>query len=302
MMFGKTSHRLYCYRCKRKRTAISNLSKITGRERWLAVIINLFTMRGWEGWLAPALCLDEIVTRFTFKQAGASHPSRPFIGMKSRVLSNLTAGCLSLFLIALTASTVLAQQIVDQVLTQVNDDIITRIDLLWSIAIDPKAPSPVGPVGADLLRQKLDVMIDERLIAQEAARIPTSDITQDEIDKKRTALIAGFKSEAEFRQRAGSVGLTPQKIDELLRQRILIDRFVDFRFRSFVLATEQEIKRYYDEHLVPEVQKAGQVPPPLDQVRDKISEVLKQEKINTEIDKWLAAARQRAEVVQLAEP
>ena len=123
-----------------------------------------------------------------------------------------------------------------------------------------------------------------------------------EIDKKRTELIAAFKSEAEFRQRAGSVGLTPQKIDELLRQRILIDRFVDFRFRSFVLATEQEIKRYYDEQLVPEVRKAGQVPPALDQVRDKISDILKQQKINTEIDKWLSAARQRAEVVQLAEP
>ena len=208
---------------------------------------------------------------------------------------------IGLFIVSTTPPTH-AQQIVDQVLTQVNDDIITRIDLLWSIAIDPKAPSPVGPVGADLLRQKLDVMIDERLIAQEAARIPASDITQDEIEKKRTALIAGFKSEAEFRQRAGSVGLTPQKIDELLRQRILIERFVDFRFRSFVLATEQEIKRYYDERLVPEVRKAGQVPPPLEQVRDKISELLKQQKINTEIDKWLAAARQRAEVVQLAEP
>jgi hypothetical protein len=195
-----------------------------------------------------------------------------------------------------------AQQIVDQVLTQVNDDIITRIDLLWSIAIDPKAPSPVGPVGSDLLRQKLDVMIDERLIAQEAARIPTAEITQDEVDKKRTALIGSFKSEAEFRQRAGSVGLTPQKIDDLLRQRILIERFVDFRFRSFLLATEQEIKRYYDEQLVPGVRKAGQVPPPLDQVRDKISDVLKQDKVNTEIDRWLAAARQRAEVVQLAEP
>jgi hypothetical protein len=205
-------------------------------------------------------------------------------------------------LIASIAPSSRAQQIVDQILTQVNDDIITRTDLLWSIALDPKAPSPVGPVGADLLRQKLDVMIDERLIAQEAARIPSTDITQEEVDKMRAALIGNFKSEAEFRQRAGSVGLTPQKIDELLRQRILIDRFVDFRFRSFVLVTEQEIKRYYDEHLVPEVRKAGQIPPPLDQVRDKINDLLKQEKINTEIDKWLSAARQRAEVVQLAEP
>jgi hypothetical protein len=50
------------------------------------------------------------------------------------------------------------------------------------------------------------------------------------------------------------------------------------------------------------VRKAGQVPPSLDQVRDRIGDILKQQKINTEIDKWLTAARQRAEVVQLAEP
>src|SRR5713226_798228 len=205
-------------------------------------------------------------------------------------------------LIGLLAQCARSQQTVDQILALVNDDIITRIDLLWSIAIDPKAPSPVGPVGSDLLRQKLDVMIDERLVSQEAARIPTTDITQEEIDRKRTELIASFKSEAEFRQRVGSVGLTPQKIDELLRQRILMDRFVDFRFRSFVLATEQEIQRYYDERLVPEIRKKGLVPPPLDQVRDKISALLKQQKIDTELDRWLSAARQRAEVVQLAEP
>ena len=163
---------------------------------------------------------------------------------------------------ALIAPGAHGQETLDQILTLVNDDVITRIDLLWSIALDPQSPSPVGPVGSDLLGRKLDVMIDERLIAQEAARIPTADITQDEIDKKRTELIRGFRNEAEFRQRAGSVGLTPQKIDDLLRQRILIERFVDFRFRSFVLTTEQEIKRYYEETLAPEVAQTRSGAPP----------------------------------------
>ena len=74
------------------------------------------------------------------------------------------------------ASLAFSQQVVDQILALVNDEAITRTDLLWSIAMDPKAPSPVGPVGSDLLRQKLDVMIDERLTQQEAARIPASEI------------------------------------------------------------------------------------------------------------------------------
>jgi hypothetical protein len=88
---------------------------------------------------------------------------------------------------------------------------------------------------------------------------------------------------------------------------ILIERFVEFRFRSFVLVTEQDIQRYYDEKLAPQMRNAGQVPPSLDQVidgvtvREKISAILKQERINQEIDAWLSAARQRADIVQLAE-
>ena len=197
-----------------------------------------------------------------------------------------------------------AQQTIEQILTLVNNDPITRLELLWSIAMDAGAPNPAGPISSDLLARKLDVMIDEKLISQEAARIPSAEITRDEIVKKRTELIKSFPSEAQFRERVGSVGLTPQKLEEILRQRILIDRFVDFRFRSFVLVTEQETKRYYDEVLVPKVRAGGQVPPGLDapKIRENIEMILKQEKIDAEINRFLATARQRADVVQLAEP
>lgn len=228
--------------------------------------------------------------------------------MSIRLIRVIRVLLASVCLIGLLAQNTPSQQTVDQILTLVNDDVITRIDLLWSIAMDPQAPSPVGPVGSDLLSRKLDVMIDERLIAQEAARVPTTEITQDEIDKKRTELIKSFPSEAQFRERVGSVGLTPQKIGELIRQRILIDRFVEFRFRSFVLITEQDIQRHYDEVLAPAIRNRGIVPPSLDEVqdgrsvRDGISATLKQRKINDEVERWLSQARQRADVVQLAEP
>lgn len=195
-----------------------------------------------------------------------------------------------------------AQTVVDQILALVNEDVITRTDLLWSIALDPKAPSPAGPVSSDLLKQKLEVMMDQRLVSQEAARVPSTELNQEEVDKKRTEIIRSFKSEAEFRQRVESVGLTPERINDLVRERISIDRFVDFRFRSFVLVTEPEIKAYYDETLAPRIRAAGQVPPPLEKVSEEISAILKQEKINTEIDRWLNTVRQRADVVQLAEP
>src|SRR5262249_17887345 len=147
---------------------------------------------------------------------------------------------------------------------------ITRTDLLWSIAMDPQAPSPVGPVGHDLLLRKLDVMIDERLLAQEAARIPTAEITQDEINKASTELINRFRNQAEVQEVVGSVGLKSKKMDEVIRKRILIDRFFVFRFRSFVLVTEPDVKRYYEDTLVPAVRRAGQIPPAIDRVRERI--------------------------------
>ena len=193
------------------------------------------------------------------------------------------------------------QTVVDQIVTLVNNAMITRSDLLWSIALDPEAPSPEGGVSNDLLRQKLDIMIDQRLIAQEASRLPAAQITADEINKAKAALIAKFHSEADFRKRVQAVGLGQSKIDELIRERVTISKFIDFRFRSFVFVSDQDIKKYYDERLVPEIRKQGQVPPPIETLHDKIQDVLKQESVNEGIDKFLKEARQQANIVQLVE-
>lgn len=222
-------------------------------------------------------------------------------------LFTLTAKRLAQFTFAVLITLALsgfaqAQSVIDQILVIVNNDIIMRSDLLWSIALDPEAPSPTGPVNAELMKLKLDVMIDLRLVEQEASKIPAADIKQEDIDKKRTEIIASFPSEAEFRRRVESVGLTPTKIDDLIRNRILVERFLDFRFRSFVFVSDNEIKQYYDEKLVPRLRETGAIPPPIEQVREKIIELLRGEKIDQELDRWLAEARQRSEVVHLAEP
>jgi hypothetical protein len=194
------------------------------------------------------------------------------------------------------------QKVVDQILTLVNDEVITRIDLLWSLAMDAQAPNPANGINSDLLRQKLDVMIDEKLITQEATRIPTTDVTQEEINAKQKALIATFPTQAAFLERIQAVGLTVEKLEELLRQRILIEKYVAFRFESFVFVTDQEIQEYYEQKLVPKLKEKGTVPPSLSEVIDKIRTLLKEEKKGGELERWLTSARQRAEIISLVEP
>ncbi|HEU4387812.1 MAG TPA: hypothetical protein VFV34_08450, partial [Blastocatellia bacterium] len=168
--------------------------------------------------------------------------------------------------------------------------------------LDPGSPSPAGHVNSDTLRRMLEVMIDQRLVAQEAARLPSSDITQDEIDKEKNELIKHFKSENEFRQRIEAVGLTAEKLDEIIRGRIQIEHFVDFRFRAFVFVSEQDIQKYYDEQDVPAFRNMGRVPPPLKDRREWILTKLREDRVSEEIDRWLPTARQKAEIVTVAEP
>ena len=202
------------------------------------------------------------------------------------------------------------QKVIDQILVLVDGDIITRSDLIWNMALEPKSPSPAGPVSSDLLSLELDVAINQRLIAHEAARVPAAEVGRDEVNKRQTELIAQFPSETAFRQRIESVGMTPDKLEELVREMIARERFIDFRFRSFVFVTEQEIKAYYDKELVPKIRAQGAVPPSLDadlpnekrKVRDSITEILKAEKIEQEESRWLKDATQRADIVRLAEP
>ncbi len=210
--------------------------------------------------------------------------------------------CLMILVSFAVQSSAQSHKLIDQILVVINEEIITRTDLLWNLALDPDAPSPAGSVNSDLLKQMLEVLIDQRLVYQEAEKIPSAEVSQDDIDKKRNELIKEFASETAFRQRAESVGLTSARIDELMRERVLIDRFVEFRFRSFVFVSENEIQKYYDEQLAPRVRQAGQVPPPLDQVRDQINELLKREKFDQELDRWLKEARQRSDIIQIAEP
>jgi hypothetical protein len=87
-----------------------------------------------------------------------------------------------------------AQQVVDKMVATVNagvkTDLITYSDLLWQLALQPNTPLD-NPTSADLNRA-LRLLIDQRLILQEAEKIPTIVPTQKEISDARDELARNF--------------------------------------------------------------------------------------------------------------
>lgn len=197
-----------------------------------------------------------------------------------------------------------AQQVVDKMVATVNagvkTDLITYSDLMWQLALQPNTPLD-NPNSADLNRA-LRLLIDQRLILQEAEKLPTIVPTPTEVTTARNELARNFRTQEEFQQRLLRVGLTSEKLDEIVEQRLKMEKYLDFRFRNFVVIDQKEVTDYYNDVYVPRFRARfpGRIVPSLDQSRTEIETMLMEAKIESETDSFLDTARERAEVVMLS--
>ena len=201
-----------------------------------------------------------------------------------------------------------AQEVVDKMVATVNAGVvpecrqiclITYSDLLWQLALQPDT-SLANPNSADLNRA-LRLITDQRLILQEAEKLPSIAPTAEEVRNARDELGKAFPSLPEFQQRLQRVGLTAEKLDEILEQRVRIEKYLDFRFRNFVVITQKEIADYYKDVYVPRMRARapGQIVPSLEEARAEIDRILQEAKIESDTDAFLDSARERAEIVIL---
>ena len=200
-----------------------------------------------------------------------------------------------------------AQQVVDKMVATVNSGtqsecrlcLITYSDLLWQLALQPKT-SLANPT-SDELNRALGLLIDQRLILEEAEKLPSIEPTLEEVKAARSELVQTFPSLAEFQLRLQRVGLTAERLNQILEQRVRIEKYLDFRFRNFVVITQTEIADYYKDVYVPRrrARAPGQIVPTLEEARGEIEKTLTEAKIESDMDAFLDNARERAEIVIL---
>ena len=209
---------------------------------------------------------------------------------------------------------IFAQKVVDKMVVTVNAGVlpkcgevclITYSDLLWQLALQPNTPID-NPSSAELNRA-LHLLIDQRLILQEAEKLPTISPSPKEVLDARDELVKEFLLKAslslpEFEQRLRKVGLTGDKLTQILEQRLKIEKYLDFRFRDFVVITPKEIADYYKDIYVPRLRARApnQIVPTLEQAKGEIENILKEAKIESDTDAFLDNARERAEIVVLS--
>jgi hypothetical protein len=196
-----------------------------------------------------------------------------------------------------------AQTIPDKMVASVTNgsratpDLITYSDLVWQLALEPDTPSSERPSSAQLNRA-LRLVEDQLLVLQEARKLPSADTTEAnaardaEVIKKRNELAQAFGSGARLEERMTRVGLTSEQLDLILRDRVMVEQYLDFRFRAFAVITDREIQDRYNQRYG-RLRNSGQIVPTLEQVRAQIQSDLMEEKIETEIDKFVDELREQ---------
>lgn len=201
------------------------------------------------------------------------------------------------------------QVVVDKTVATVSDgsrtELITYSDLIWQMALQPNVP--LDPPREDDLRQALQTQINQRIFSLEAERLPRTAPTDKEIADKIAEILSYFPSAAEFERRLKLVGfssVSDDNFENIIAKRVAIEKYLDFRFRSFVVVTADDEANYYRDTWVPDYRRRSPnaIVPSLDEARQRVNAALVEERVAASIERFLEEAKRRVTVVMLSDP
>ena len=184
----------------------------------------------------------------------------------------------------------------DRVLAVVDEDPVLNSDVERVIKLGLEQTRE-GEAEPAFRRRVLNSLIEERLRFHEIDRFGFEQVPVDEIERNVAKIRARFPDDAAFQKALKEVGLDLKKLRQLVARQLLVFTYVDERLGPRVFVSLDEINRYYRSVLSPQVQSQGKQAPPVEEVREDIREVLKQQKLTQEVEKWTEELRRDADVV-----
>jgi hypothetical protein len=95
-----------------------------------------------------------------------------------------------------------------------------------------------------------------------------------------------------------AAGLGRSDFDELVSRAAAAQAYVEQRLRPRISVSPEEVEAAYQAFLVEEIADAGEPVPPLSAVRSHLQQILVEQKLNQEIERWVEQAAERHEVVR----
>ncbi|HVN07142.1 MAG TPA: hypothetical protein VMT86_22140 [Bryobacteraceae bacterium] len=210
-----------------------------------------------------------------------------------RRIFHLTIVCAGL----LAGRTCMAE-IVDRIAVSVGNRVITQTDLDREIRITALLNGEKPDFSPANKRRTIERMVDQWLVRSEleASRylLPTGAEAAAELQQEKNR----FADDAAYRRALAGYGVTEQDLKDRLLWQLTLIRFIDLRFRPGIQIGDEEIRKYFDEHVKAAATLAHPVKTPaLADYRDSIERMLISQAADEQVEQWLKEARRRTRII-----
>jgi peptidyl-prolyl cis-trans isomerase C/foldase protein PrsA len=143
-----------------------------------------------------------------------------------------------------------AEQEDSSVVATVNGEVIARGDFERLLTREAQAMEDVGPRSPQQIepykQTLLDTLVEHALLLQ-AARAAQVEVTAEEVDRRVLALASEYPA-GTFDEALEQSGTTRAALTRSTREQLLIEKLLTQEVYARVAVTEEQIRRYFDEH------------------------------------------------------
>jgi peptidyl-prolyl cis-trans isomerase SurA len=192
--------------------------------------------------------------------------------------------------------------VLDRLVAVVNGDMILESDVDEERRFEEVQPYRTA---ADSTRARIiERLVDRALILQQAELQPEDAVADKDLDAQLATLRKDIpackqyhcETEDGWKRFLGDHGFTEEEFNARWRQRMVLLKFIEARFRNGVSIKDEDIQDYYDKKMLPEYAKRKVTPPPLDAIRKRVEEVLLQQQVSALLQDWLRSLRAQGSV------
>jgi hypothetical protein len=189
--------------------------------------------------------------------------------------------------------------LVDRIAAVVGDEIVLESEIRKLVAVGFLERIP-GETNAAYRDRVLDQRIVDVLRERQLRRSSGFDPKPEEVEARVAALEARLSKERGIPAAAAlaAAGTTREELAAWVRRGLALESFVRERLAPGLKVTEADLRAYYDSVFREAAKKRGIADvPPFEDVREEIREVVRELKLNAEIERWTGQLRSETHIL-----
>ncbi len=186
---------------------------------------------------------------------------------------------------------------VERVVALVNGAPVLASDLELA-EVAQLVPRAVGEADADYRTAVVEALIALELRWQDLEAAALTQRVQVDAAAAWSAVLKRTGGEQALRDRLAALGLPEETLHELVRRAALVEAYVGTRFGPFARPTPREVEETWSSEVVPQLKAQGKPVPELAAVRAEVEALVRERKLDAEVQRWTTELSQRATVVR----